>query len=67
MEQMFGDPEDPDFFKKIYYLCIFKIYEDEPDILKEKMTDINAPKNVKKFVFDNLNKYPTILNHEMDK
>jgi hypothetical protein len=67
LEENIGETDDPNLFKNIYYLCIFKVFESEPDILYEKMNQMQVSKKTKKFVMDNIQKYPYILNHEIDK
>jgi len=51
----------------MYYLCIFKVFESEPDVLNAALTEMGVPKSIKSFVIDNLNKYPFVLNHDLEK
>jgi hypothetical protein len=58
---------DPDLFKHIYYLCVFKVFEDEPELLHEALTDIGASKKTKKFVESNLKLYKHFLEADFDQ
>jgi hypothetical protein len=54
LDESLPESTDPELFKHIYYLCVFKVFEDEPELLHEALVDIGASKRTKKFVENNL-------------
>jgi tRNA nucleotidyltransferase/poly(A) polymerase len=64
LESSIGESDDKDIFKKMYYLCIFKVFENEPDVLSQALSEMQIPKNTKQFVIENLKKYPAIARNE---
>ena len=67
LEQSFPETVDPDLFKHIYYLCVFKVFEDEPDLLHEALIEIGASKKTKKFVERNLKFYKNFMDSNFDQ
>jgi hypothetical protein len=65
LESNIGKTNDKSLFQKIYFLCIFKVFENEPDILIAALQELGLPKEIKSFVIDNLTKYPYVLNHDL--
>jgi hypothetical protein len=40
LEQNIGETKDPEIFEKMYFLCVFKVFEYEPEILKEVLDEM---------------------------
>ena len=67
LEANIGETNDNLLFRNMYYLCIFKVDEDEPDILNAALSEMCLANTTKRFIVDNLNKYPYVLNHDLQK
>ena len=58
---------DPELMKNIYYLCIFKVFEDEGGMLHEALVDIGLSKKTKKFIETNLKLYSHFMESDYDQ
>lgn len=65
LESTIGETDDKEIFKKMYHLCIFKVFEHEPEALNQALSECQIQKSTKKFVIDNLKKYPPIMKNEL--
>jgi hypothetical protein len=40
LEQNIGEAQDSEIFEKMYFLCVFKVFEHDEDILKEVLDEM---------------------------
>lgn len=66
LDQSLPESTSNEDFKHIYYLCMFKVFEDEPDLLHQALIEIGASKKTKKFVENSLHLYTHFMEGDQD-
>ena len=67
LNQSLPESTDEQDWKHIYYLCMFKVFEEEPDLLHEALVEIGASKQTKQFVEKNLKLYTHFMEDTFDE
>lgn len=64
LETSIGETDDQEIFTKMYHLCIFKVFENDPVALNQALTECQIKKSTKNFVIENLNNYQNVMDKD---
>jgi hypothetical protein len=67
LDEALPQSADSELIKNIYYLCVFKVFEDEADILHEALNEIGISEKTKMFIEANLKYYKHFMESDYDQ